>query len=282
MTSTVIGADSSTDEAVETISQDSLVMAELPLVRLLLDKLLVRLPHSVEAEDLFSAGLIALVEAARRFDAHRGIRFRTYAEPRVRGAMLDYLRTLSWAPRGLRRVEREIDSARSAVENRIARRATIAELAVEMGIDPDRCNRMLAKINAVELIEWDALTDRDARHSSSQSYANDPVTMLERKEKLQLVQRAIENLPERLRLVLWLYYYEELKLKQVGAVLDVNEARASQLHSKAISALRGELSRVISCNTRVAGENRLKERGSKGSENGFSKNERFDLQVTRR
>ena len=221
----------------ELAGRNELVMSNLFLVAQVMNRTLAKLPRSVEADDVWSAGVLGLIDAAQRFDRTREVRFKTYAETRVRGAMLDYLRSLSWAPRGLHRMEKEIDRARETVERRTCRDATVPEIAGEMGINVDECHRLLDRVSRIDWSDSDELREEVAVAGRRQSPASD----LERKELLELIWKAVDLLPERQKLVLWLYYGEEMTMKEVGAVLDVNEARASQLHSKAIHALRSEM-----------------------------------------
>ncbi len=233
-------------------NRDALVTDNLRIVSLVLRRLLPKMPHSIEADDLWSAGVIGLIDAAQKYDSTRAARFPTYAQVRVYGAILDYLRSLSWAPRGLHRRRREIETARSAVENRTGRSATESELADEMGLTIEQQRDVLMLIERLDLDDADAISEEAYRASE----LDDPLTRIQRKEMIALLGRAIEALPERQQLVLWLYYYEELTMKEVGAVLEVNEARVSQLHSKAITALRRQISQSLSREVRMPDEAR--------------------------
>lgn len=218
--------------------RDDLILNNLHVVSLVMRQLLPKLPSCVDADDLRSAGLMGLIDAAEKYDPSRAVRFSTYAEIRVRGAMLDYLRSLSWAPRALHRSARQIRLARAAIEQKTCREATASELAEQMGLSLEECQRVLLQVSGAELLDYESAL-------SASKVGGDPAAELERKEKLQIIWRAVELLPERQRLVLWLYYVEELTMKEVGAVLGVNESRASQLHSKAIAALRHQVERLI-------------------------------------
>jgi RNA polymerase sigma factor for flagellar operon FliA len=220
-------------------NRNALITDNLHVVNLVMRQLLPRLPGCVDADDLRSAGIMGLVDAAEKYDPSRAVRFSTYAEIRVRGAMLDYLRSLSWAPRALHRSARQVRSARASIEQRACRQATASELAEQMGLSLEECQRVLLWISGAELLDYE-------RALSVSKEGGDPAAELERKEKLQIIWRAVELLPERQRQVLWLYYVEELSMKEVGAVLGVNESRASQLHSKAIAALRHQVGQLIS------------------------------------
>lgn len=226
-------------------SRDARIVENLSVVGLVLQRLLPRLPSSVEADDLHSAGVMGLIDAAQKYDESRSVRFRTYAEVRVRGAMLDYLRSLSWAPRGLHRREREVETARSSVEQKTHRSATASEIARELGIAVEECHRLMAQINNLRLGDDGDLGD-ERIHTPREMGADNPYSHLERRELIDLVWQAARSLPERLQLALRLYYIEEMTMKQVGSTLEVNEARVSQLLSKAVALLREEVLRLLS------------------------------------
>ncbi|MFP5260656.1 MAG: FliA/WhiG family RNA polymerase sigma factor [Blastocatellia bacterium] len=245
--------------------QEALVTEYLPLVNSVMHRLSPRLAFSIEADDIRSAGVIGLVDAARRYDSSREIQFRTYAEFRVRGAMLDYLRSLTWAPRGMYGRLRELESVRSEVENRIGRNATMSELAEEIGLSVEEQHALLSDANRVRFCDDGAFYEEKLllRAAMSADQAQQVMSRIERKETLDLLSRAIEGLPERQKLILWLYYFEELTMKEVGAVLKVNEARISQLHSKAIATLRREMKRLLSGEARQVESKEPSRRGRK-------------------
>src|SRR5262249_5731154 len=183
---------------------------------------------------------LGLITAAERFDHSREVRFKTYAEVRVRGAMIDYLRSVSWAPRSLFRRIRQVDEARRSVENRALRSATGSAVPGQLGISSVAYDALMNEIQRIDVSQVDLLDDRFPVSLASQATGPDadPAVQLERKEALEIISQSIDVLPERLKLTLWLYYYEQLTMKEVGLLLGVNEARASQLHSRAIAALR--------------------------------------------
>src|SRR5262245_45023522 len=228
-------------------SRDELVLANLSVVGFVARRVGAKLPSSVDADDVHGAGMLGLLDAAQKFDAARGIDFRTYAEVRVHGAILDYLRSLSWAPRGMHRRAKEVEAARATIEQKTCSRATVEELACELNMTVDQCHRLLMQIHTLDFCDSDeSLTVLDAASSLALFDDCNPLAQLEWKDAVKLVWDAIETLPERHKLVLWLYYYEELTMKEVGAVLEVNEARVSQLHSKAIAKLRNAVSQRLS------------------------------------
>jgi RNA polymerase sigma factor FliA len=232
----------------ETVSRDQLIMEHMPVVTLIAQRLLTRLPASVEADDIHSVGIIGLIDAAERFDARRAVKFRTYAEVRIKGAMLDYLRSLSWAPRRLHRQVRELNQARTDVEGASGRQASVNEIAEAMGVSVEQYHLLMLEMNALDFRNHDELNEVESQSLSINQQAlqaSDPSRQLERKEMIEIVRRAAEQLSERQRILLWLYYYEELTMKEVGAVLEVKESRASQLHSKTLKTLQQEILKLL-------------------------------------
>jgi len=228
--------------------RDELVMDNLLLVRKVAARLASKLPPSVEFDDVHGAGVLGLFDAAQKYDPTRGAKFTTYAEVRIHGAIVDYLRSLSWAPRTMYRRAREIDAARSAIEQRTYDRATVADLAQELELTVDQCHHLLMQINTISFYDTEDLPGQSKNIGNvTVSDGSNPLLQLEWKARLELVWEAIETLSERQKLVLWLYYREELTMKEAGSVMGINEARVSQLHSKAIANLRREVSQRLYC-----------------------------------
>jgi RNA polymerase sigma factor for flagellar operon FliA len=203
---------------------------------------------STEAEDIMSAGVIGLVDAAQRFDPTRAAQFRTYAQFRVRGAILDYLRSLTWAPRAMFSRKRQLEAKRSAFQSRVGRNPTMSELAEEMDLSIEEQHALLLNIARLRFCDGQSLYDEDgpARAAGlTHKPGSDPLLEVEQKELLAILRRTMNCLSERQRLVLWLYYFNDLTMKEVGTVLKVNEARVSQLHSKAIATLRREMKSIL-------------------------------------
>jgi RNA polymerase sigma factor FliA len=229
-------------------SRDKLIMESMPAVTYIAQSLLRKLPPSVEADDIHSVGVIGLIDAAERFDAKRAIKFRTYAEVRIKGAMLDYLRSLSWAPRRLHRQARELNQARTTIEGASGRDATVTELAEAMGVTFEQYHLLIREIGSIDFHNSEDSREEERGHRLAELVADqtsNPSTELERKEMIEIVRQATERLSERQRILLWLYYFEELTMKEVGAVLEVKESRASQLHSKALKTLQSEVLKIV-------------------------------------
>ncbi|HET8976356.1 MAG TPA: RNA polymerase sigma factor WhiG [Solirubrobacterales bacterium] len=230
-------------------ARERLVVAYSPLVKFVAGRTGARLPSHVEQADLISYGMLGLIEAMDRFDPRRRIRFETFAMQRIRGAIIDELRSLDWVPRSVRSRAREIEEANAKLENRLGRAPTDAELADELGINDEELQESLIQISNSSILAleelWmtpDSSGDRvSLLDTIEDENAPDPQAALDTSEVRDLLQDAIQDLPEREQLVIALYYFENLTLREIGEVLGVTESRVSQLHSKAVLRLRSRL-----------------------------------------
>lgn len=226
-------------------SQHQLIERHAPLVKRIAYHLLARLPASVQVEDLMQAGMIGLLEASKKYDGSKGASFETYAGIRIRGAMLDEVRKGDWAPRSVHRNSRMVSDAIRAVEARTGRDAKDHEVAAELKLSLEDYYGILSDTLGSKLFSFDDLL-QDGEHGGV--HEDSGITHLEPSRDLEddrfqaALADAIANLPERERLVLSLYYDEELNLKEIGEVLGVSESRVSQLHSQCASRLRARLS----------------------------------------
>lgn len=226
-------------------SQDQLIQRYAPLVKRIAYHLLGRLPASVQVEDLMQAGMIGLLEAAKKYDAGKGASFETYAGIRIRGAMLDEVRKGDWAPRSVHRNTRMVSDAIRTVEARTGRDAKDQEVAAELNMSLEDYYGILSDTQGSRLYSFDDLL-QDGEHGAGMSedasqHDNEPSHGLEDERFQAALADAITKLPERERLVLALYYDEELNLKEIGEVLGVSESRVSQLHSQCAARLRARL-----------------------------------------
>lgn len=214
-----------------------------PLVKRIAHHLLGRLPASVQLDDLVQSGLIGLLEAARSYDASKGASFETYAGIRIRGAMIDEMRRGDWAPRSVHRNGRRIQEALQGFARRHGREATDAEVAGELGIDLDEYHAMARDAAGSRLFSLDELTGGDGDRPELPVAADVPGPSDDVQHQLlrEQLASAIAGLPERERLVLSLYYGDELNLKEIGLVLGVSESRVSQIHSQAALRLRARM-----------------------------------------
>lgn len=222
------------------------VNAFAPLVKKLAYHLVARLPASVEVDDLIQAGLIGLMEAARHFDPAAGVQFETYATQRIRGAMLDELREADWLPRQLRRSMRDIEAALVKLQHKHGRAPSESEIADSMGMPLADYQEMLGECRGHQLIYYDDFDSEDESRNPldgmAADYKADPLNEIDDADFRRVLIEGISQLPEREKLMMALYYEQELNLKEIGAVLNVSESRVSQMHSQAVARLRGKLS----------------------------------------
>lgn len=231
-----------------TNQRDRMIEQHLDLVKYQALRLYSRLPSSVELNDLINYGMLGLMDAVDKFDVNRGVKFKTYAELRVRGAILDGLRELDWVPRSYRRRQRELEAAYRKLENEFGRAARDEEVAEEMGISLEEYHSLLDSLRGVNLGSLDPL-EQDHEdgpvHYLPDREENSPTFIVEKKEIRTLLINGITELPDKERIVLSLYYYEGLTMKEVGKVLGITESRISQLHSKAVMRLRSKLQQTL-------------------------------------
>jgi RNA polymerase sigma factor for flagellar operon FliA len=220
------------------------VEAGLPFVEALARRMAATMPHSIDLSDLVQDGVIGLIDAAERFDEARGIKFETFAERRIRGAMIDALRKDAW-PRGVRRVRRELEAAREKLRVTLGHEPSLADLASEIGADEKRLGKTIVRINTIEstspLSCGDHVDESQLPAVLVPAEPERPDNAYEKLEVRDRVRGAIESLPPRERRVISLYYYGEVTMKEIGAELGVNESRVSQLHARALRRLREAL-----------------------------------------
>ena len=233
--------------------REQLILKHLPQIKYIAQRIAVGLPPNVEVEDLISAGVIGLLDALSKFDESRGVKFRTYAEVRIHGAIVDSLRELDWAPRSLRRKRKEVERAYARVEQRLGRAATDEEIAQELGIGIQQLHALLDKLKGLNIghftlggtTEGNLDTDDFVLKYTPTKGEDSPFQTCLRAEMRGILTRLIDQLPEREKLVMNLYHYEELTMREVGGILGVNESRVCQLHTRAMLRLRGKLQNVL-------------------------------------
>ena len=227
--------------------KDKLILEYAPLIKFIAQKIAVRLPSNIELDDLISSGVIGLMDAIEKYDSSRDNKFKTYAEFRIRGAILDELRAQDWVPRSVRDKAKMLDRATLELESTLGRSANEDEVAAKLGISKDDYFDLLNQVRPISVLSIDdSATFSNVDKKSILNILegcklNNPATQLNMKSVKDVVAKAIEELPERQRLVLSLYYYEDLNLKEIGKILRVTESRVSQLHAQAISRLRAKL-----------------------------------------
>ena len=228
-------------------TKEKLILEYSPLIKFIAQKIAVRLPSNIEFDDLVSSGVIGLMDAIDKYDPSRDNKFKTYAEFRIRGAILDELRAQDWVPRSVREKAKQLEKAHIRLEQQLGRVPTEDEITRELKISKEEYYELLNQVKSVSILSLDEAgsfnsSDRKSILSLLESCKiPSPITQLNLKAVKEVVTRAIESLPEKQRLVLSLYYYEDLNLKEIGDVLDVTESRVSQLHTQAILWLRRKL-----------------------------------------
>ena len=229
-------------------TRDQLVLEYAPLIKYIAQKIAARLPANIELDDLMSSGVIGLMDAIEKYDATRDNKFKTYAEFRIRGAILDELRAQDWVPRSVREKAKQLERVYSKIEQQRGRHATDEEVCEELGLTQDEYHDMLNQVRSVSLLSYDDLSsfskaDKRSLHGFGEggSRAHTPFSEVNLAAVKQVIAGAINDLPEKQRLVLSLYYYEDLNLKEIGRVLDVTESRVSQLHTQAVLRLKAKL-----------------------------------------
>ncbi|MDR1597198.1 MAG: RNA polymerase sigma factor WhiG [Treponema sp.] len=222
-----------------------------PLVKYVAGKVAVGMPHNVEFDDLVGFGVFGLLDAIDKFDPDKNVKFKTYAVTRIRGAIFDELRTIDWVPRSVRQKTREMEEAVGSLEAQLGRTATDQEIANSLGLDEKEYAKTMMKISGTTMLSLNDVwfsgdeNDKISIGDSIESPASlNPDVIVEKDEIRRVIVEAIEELPDKEKKILVLYYYEDLTLKEIGEVLEVTESRVSQLHTKAIVRLRAKLTNI--------------------------------------
>ena len=231
--------------------RDQLILEHLPQIKYIAQRISTKLPSHIELNDLVSAGVLGLLDAIDKFDPGRGVKFKTYAELRIKGAILDSLRNLDWAPRSLRKKSKDLERVYKDLEQKFGRPASDREVSDAMDITLEEFYELIDQIKGLNLGSFQELASQEDDKNSEplvkyvpDAPQMDPFFMFHKGELPDLLSTAIDTLPKKERLVVSLYYYDELTMKEIGKVLGVNESRVSQLHTKAMLRLRTKLRRV--------------------------------------
>lgn len=230
--------------------REQMILENLPQIKYIAQRIAAKLPPNIEMDDLISAGILGLLDAVEKFDPMRGVKFKTYADRRIKGAILDSLRNLDWVPRSLRKKGKDLEKAYRNLEQNLGRSADDHEIAGYLGISEEELQKLLHQLRGINLGSFQDTSGRNAstgetlvRYTPKDS-DQDPYFVCQRHEIRDLLTHAIDKLPENERMVVSLYYFDELTMKEIGEVLGVNESRVSQLHTKAMLRLRGKLRRL--------------------------------------
>ena len=238
---------------ITTENREEVIIRYSPMIKYVANRIAMRLPPHIEVDDLISVGVLGLMDAISKYDSSRGAKFKTYAEFRVRGAILDELRSLDWVPRSIRQKASAVEKVVRSLEAKLRRLPEDEEVAKEMDMSLDQFYRTLDETKSVPVFSLEDLgiaKESGEQQSLLDCLAGkadaDPQTQIRLIELKEIIAKAIDTLPEKERLMVSLYYYEELTMKEIGAVLDITESRVSQIHSKAVLHLRAKLKSIIS------------------------------------
>lgn len=227
------------------VVKDDLILAYAPLVKYVAGRLSVQLAGNVEYDDLVSYGILGLIDAIEKFDYLKGVKFETYASLRIRGAIIDSIRKVDWVPRSARQKSKQLETAYEDLSNSLLREPTDKELAEKLGVSVEELLELIGNHSALSLVYLDSITEAGGETANllrePEDSSKNPEANYMKQEVGKILAAAIDNLSEKEKSVVTLYYFEELTLKEIGKVLGVSESRVSQLHSKAVFKLKGKL-----------------------------------------
>ena len=233
--------------------REEIVLEHTPLIRYIVNRIAVRLPSHIDLDDLHNTGVIGLMDAIDKYDPEKNCKFKTYAEFRIKGAILDQLRSLDWVPRSVRQKGRRLERAYGDVEQRLGRSANEDEVADSLGLQLDKFHELINQVRGISLVNLEELRGGGQDGDRSGSYADivedvnaeNPFASLKVQEMRSVVADTIATLPEKERLVISLYYYEDLNMKEIGNILGITESRVCQIHTKSVLRLRSKLKNTI-------------------------------------
>jgi|UniRef100_A0A7C5AMD9 RNA polymerase sigma factor for flagellar operon FliA len=238
-------------EKVDSAWQEQMVMQYAPLIKYIASRLALRLPSHISLDDLISSGIIGLIDAIHKFDPKKNINFKTYAEFRIKGAILDELRSLDWIPRSVRKKSHLLEKAYAALEKDLGRPADAEEVSQALGMELEEFYQLLDETKSISLVELEGVwkggrstsesPDSDLPEILLDENVRDPFLALHFSELQDVMVKAIDALPDKEKLLISLYYYEELTMKEIGQIMGYTESRISQLHTQAMIRLRSKL-----------------------------------------
>ena len=230
--------------------RDKLIIDHLPLVKHVVGKIMISLPSHVDREDLIEYGTIGLIEAAGRFDKKKGVKFKTYAYHRIRGSVLDYLRLQDWVPRSVREKENLIKETCDSLEQKLGRIPQSGEIAEALGISHSELDKVLAEVNLCSLLHLEDINYGNSEDPEAKTnvilkdrQASEPSEVLVLEEEQKILERTLTELQPKERLVVTLYYYEDMLLREIAEVMNLSESRVSQLHHRALISIRAKVGR---------------------------------------
>ncbi len=233
--------------------KEQIVLEHTPLIRYIVNRIAVRLPSHIDLDDLHNTGVIGLMDAIEKYDPDKNCKFKTYAEFRIKGAILDQLRSLDWVPRSVRQKGRKLERAYGEVEQRLGRQASEDEVADSLGLQIDKFHELINQVRGISLVNLEEIRGGGQDSDRTGSYADivedptaeNPFATLKLHETKGIIADTIGTLPEKERLVISLYYYEDLNMKEIGNILGITESRVCQIHTKSVLRLRAKLKNVV-------------------------------------
>ena len=230
---------------------DAVIMKYAPLIKYIATRIAARLPMHIEIQDLINSGVLGLMDAIEKFDPEKGVKFETYAEYRIKGAILDSLRAMDWVPRSVRKVATLLENTYADLEKKLGRPARDEEVAEAMDVEVEKLHKIMSRVSHVSMVSLErdnkngtqtSLLDRLVNPDSASGFQKIDV-----EELREVLAESVERLPEKEQVVVSLYYYNEMTMKEIGKVLKLTESRVSQIHTKAVLRLRGKLRKFYYC-----------------------------------
>ena len=233
--------------------RERIVLDHTPLIRYIVNRIAVRLPSHIDLDDLHNTGVIGLMDAIEKYDHEKNCKFKTYAEFRIKGAILDQLRSLDWVPRSVRQKGRKLERAYGEVEQRLGRQANEEEVADSLGLEIDKFHTLINQVRGISLVNLEEIRGTNSDGDRAGTFADiiedvnseNPFASLKLMETKHVISDTIGSLPEKERLVISLYYYEDLNMKEIGGILGITESRVCQIHTKAVMRLRSKLKGMV-------------------------------------
>ena len=233
--------------------REQIVLEHTPLIRYIVNRIAVRLPSHIDLDDLHNTGVIGLMDAIEKYDPEKNCKFKTYAEFRIKGAILDQLRSLDWVPRSVRQKSRRLERAYGEVEQRLGRTASEDEVADSLGLQIEKFHELLNQVRGISLVNLEEIRGTNSDGDRAGTFADivedvnseNPFASLKLTEMKSVIADTIGTLPEKERLVVSLYYYEDLNMKEIGGILGITESRVCQIHTKAVLRLRAKLKGML-------------------------------------
>jgi RNA polymerase sigma factor FliA len=233
--------------------REQVVLEHAPLIRYIVNRIAVRLPSHIDLDDLHNTGVIGLMDAIEKYDPDKNCKFKTYAEFRIKGAILDQLRSLDWVPRSVRQKGRKLEKAYGEVEQRLGRSANEDEVADSLGLELDKFHTLINQVRGISLVNLEEIRGTNSDGDRAGTFADiiedvhseNPFASLKLMETKHVISDTIGSLPEKERLVISLYYYEDLNMKEIGNILGITESRVCQIHTKSVMRLRSKLKGMV-------------------------------------